>query len=374
MASAVAFVIYLNTNDGDTFSFAQNDIIILLLAHMSVAGSLIWLVSRSRLWLRLASLVLVYIAHSRAMHGGWDWLVPAVDMPGRLLDLRWLHPYLPGEPSTYDGLLNLSVLYNFTWYKFLFVVIPGTIIGDLLRQQISKPVAADTSKGSDKSEVWSNGRYLVLAAVMAGLILTVLVGLQCHDRVLFSFSDSFQLITPTATWVGVVPLFIAGFFLIQHSQSPQQVLIRNLFLWGLIWLVIGLLAEPFEGGIKKGPPSTISYYLVSVSLSIFLLCLMTIVIDILRWRWGTRVLVLNGQNPMLAYVGIRNLLAPLVALPLLAPLSGWVPGIESDSINAWVHAALPSSPWWLLIWSLVQTLLLALLVAVATRFKLIWRA
>lgn len=365
IAAAVGFVVYLNTGDGEAFSFAQHNIILLLLAHMSIVGSLVWLVTRRLLWLRLVTLGIVYLAHHKAMHGGVAWLDPAANLPGRLLDLRWVNDFLPWTIPA--GLLDLSVLYHFTWYKFLFIVIPGTVIGDLLNQYMRR----DTGGGGGSK--WSTGRLLGIGGVMAGLILAVLVGLQCHGLVLFEIGSGIDIVTPWAVWLGVLPLLLIGLLLVRGEGTPMERLIRSLYVWGALWLVLGLCAEPFEGGIKKGPPSTISYYLVALALSILLLAVFTIWIDALGRRRSLSLLVLNGQNPMLAYVGIRNLLAPLVMLPLLAPLIGFVPGIENGSINAWAVGLLSASPWTLLIWSFAQTLLLAVVVAGFTRMRIIWR-
>lgn len=195
IASATGLVVYLNTADGDGFSFNQNDIIILLLAHMSVAGSLIWLMTRNRVRVRMLFLVPVYVAHHKAMHGGMTWLDPVVNLPGKLLDLRWVSGYLPWDLPA--GLLDLSPLYDFTWYKFLFVVIPGTVIGDLLNQYLR----GGKSEGEGPS--WRAGRLLGIAGVTAGLIPAVLVGLQCHGWVLFKTGSGIQIVTPWAVWLGV---------------------------------------------------------------------------------------------------------------------------------------------------------------------------
>lgn len=365
IASALGFVVYLNTGDGEAFSFAQHNIILLLLAHMSIVGSLVWLATRRHRWARLATLLVFYLAHHKAMHGGMVWLDPIVNLPGRLLDIRWINGYLPWDIPA--GLLDLSMLYNFTWYKFLFVVIPGTVIGDLLSQSMRR------GAGVENIPAWRAGRLLGIGVVMAGLILVVLVGLQCHGLVLLSIGSWARIATPWAVWLGVLPLMVAGQTLARHASTPMEQLIRSLYRWGAFWLVLGLCAEPFEGGIKKGPPSTISYYLVALGLSILLLAVLTIWIDALGRRRSLSLIVLNGQNPMLAYVGIRNLLAPLVMLPLLAPLVGVIPGVENGSINAWAVGLLSGSPWMLLIWSITQTLLLGAVVAAFTRLRVVWR-
>ena len=75
---------------------------------------------------------------------------------------------------------------------------------------------------------------------------------------------------------------------------------------------------------------------------------------------------------MLAYVAIRNLLAPLVALPLLAPL---IADPELSSLNALAtDYFMPGGPWSLFLWALIQTLGLAIVVWVFTRARLIWRS
>jgi predicted acyltransferase/predicted secreted protein len=370
LASATALVVYLNTGDGEAFAFSHHNIIILLLAHMSIVGSLVWLASRNRLWLRLASLLVVYVAHHKAMHGGLNWLDPVVNLPGKLLDLRWANGLLPLNIP--EGVLNLSALYNFTWYKFLFIVIPGTIVGDLLLRYMRDRNPDDRGNVPGTIRSWTTSRYIALGAVMAALILGVLIGLQCHGRVLLELGG-LKLATPWVTWLGVVPLLLVGCALVRGADQPMQKLVRSVYLWGALWLIVGLAAEPFEGGIKKGPPSTMSYYMVSLSLSVLLLGVMTIWIDVLGMKRSASLLAMNGQNPMLAYVGIRNLLAPLVALPLLTPLVGRVAMIDTASINGWATGLLSGSPWTLLLWSLAQTVLLAAIVAAFTRFRVVWR-
>jgi predicted acyltransferase len=66
--------------------------------------------------------------------------------------------------------------------------------------------------------------------------------------------------------------------------------------------MLGLLADPFEGGIKKDV-STMSYYFVTNGLAMFMLIGFSIIIDYLRKAKWVQLLIDNGQNPMLAYAG-----------------------------------------------------------------------
>ncbi len=375
VAACIGFVTYLNIGDGEAFTYAQNDIIILLLAHMAIAGSLIWLITRQHILLRLGTLILVFIAHDKAMlyMGGksylngspWiDWIVFA---PEGWLNLTWINDHL--SRNILPGLLDISVLYDFTWYKFLFVVIPGTIVGDLLRTYMqSKPTDSPA-----KRRGWGVARYFAMGLVFAGLLVVSLIGLQCHDRVLFDIAG-FKVITPWATWLGVLPLMAIGLLLVNEPGDPKAMFTCSLFWWGSAWLVLGLLVEPLERGITKGEPSTLSFYWVTAGLAILFLGTLFIWIDVLGFRRTASLFVINGQNPMLAYAGIRGLLGPFIMLPLLAPLVGKVATINDPTINGWMYSLLGPNPWMLFIWAVAQTLLLGIVVVIFTRMRIIWRS
>lgn len=374
IAAASTLVVYLNRGDGEAFAFSQHNIIILLLAHMAVVGSIVWLLTRTRVWLRLAALAPVYLAHSRAMYPSWNGWAPldaAAALPGNALDLRWINAVIPTRLP--DGILNLSPLYDFTWYKFLFIVIPGTIIGDVLVRWMK---ASDTVAPDSRAPArdWSGARWLGFCAVQVYLILAVLVGLECHGRVLVSFGDGLALVTPWAAAVLAAPALALGLWLTRAPATPNARLARALYLWGALWLVLGLLAEPFEGGIKKGPPATLSYYWVSLGLSVLLLAALGACIDARGARRSFGVLIKNGQNPMLAYAGISGLLAPLVALPLLTPLLDQVAGLSVRSLDELMNTLWLHTPWSRLAWSLGKTMLLALIVYGFTRARIVWRS
>lgn len=366
VAAAVALVAFINRGPDRAFSWNDKDIIILLLAHMSVAGSLVWLAFRRWWWPRLAVLAGVFVAHHQAMKTPWRWLgetfdgaMPVLQLPKRLLDLTWLNGVLP--IALPEGWLNLSGLYDFTWYKFLWIVIPATIVGDVLLQWMK---GSDASSPRQKDETSATRRGL-LVAIWITTIAAVLVGLRDHA--------SFVLGVPTP-WFGIVGgaiLMAMGCFLIASRPDASDTgrLLAQLHLWATVWLILGLALEPLEGGIKKGPPSTMSYYLVSLGLSIALLGVFTVWIDVTRRaRWASSILVLNGQNPMLAYVAIRNVLGPVVGLALLAPLA-----LDHDSLDGLFFSGLLDTPWERFTWSLAKTLALALFVAALTRGRIIWR-
>jgi hypothetical protein len=100
-----------------------------------------------------------------------------------------------------------------------------------------------------------------------------------------------------------------------------------------------------------------SYFFVTTGLALFLIVTFTIVLDLWKVQWGTSLLVANGQNPMIAYVGMGFLIEPLLTLSGLGPrLEQWLPG-----------------PWLGTARGLLLTLVLAWIVALFTRWKIYWR-
>jgi hypothetical protein len=141
-----------------------------------------------------------------------------------------------------------------------------------------------------------------------------------------------------------------------RARNGTEILYRDLFHWAVYWLVLGLIFEPFEGGIKKDHP-TLSYYFVTSGLAICVYIGLSIIIDIFRQQRLVRLLVDNGQNPMIAYAGINNFTIPILAL----------------TGAAGVLDRFATTPW-LGFWKgVIITLITALVVSGLTRLKIFWR-
>jgi predicted acyltransferase len=67
------------------------------------------------------------------------------------------------------------------------------------------------------------------------------------------------------------------------------------------WFWLGLLVEPYAGGIHKDP-STPSYYFVTVGLAIFLLIAIYVLVVCFIIHLVFKLLIDNGQNPMVSNV------------------------------------------------------------------------
>lgn len=292
--------------DGTGFSLHRSDIILIVLTNVAVFGSLIWLATRRQLLVRLAVL-------------------------GILLALRLAHP----EGGWVDKIWNFSPapwIYQLYYLQYLFIVIPGTIVGDFL-------VAWQSENDTEVPAV--RERYLAQARILLVIVIFLLVGLQAR-----------WLATTTSL---VLALGLFGFFLVRQPGTPTEKFLQTLFHWGFYWLMLGLVFEAFEGGIKKDHP-TLSYYLVTTGMSIFILFLLFICIDVKRKPWFN-LLVKNGQNPMLAYVGFANFIWPILALT----------GLEPIILRG------TAAPWPGFLRGLAYTLILGWLTAFVTQSKIFWR-
>jgi len=294
--------------DGTGFSLHRSDIILIVLTNVAVFGSLIWLATRRQMRLRLGLL-------------------------GILIGFRLVHP----EAGWVHWLWNFSPapwIYQLYYLQYLFIVIPGTIIGDFLVEWQSTR-AVNPALPAVRIKI--NTQALLLPVI----VLLLLVGLQTRWLV--------------GTTILALALGVAGLCLVCQPRTDTDKFLQTLFHWGFYWLVLGLIFEPFEGGIKKDHP-TLSYYFVTTGLSIFILQMFFILIDLFRKPWFN-LLVLNGQNPMLAYVGFANFIWPVLALTGLEPV-----------ILRWTTA-----PWSGFLRGLAYTLILGWLTAFITQRKIFWR-
>lgn len=271
---AVLLMALLKFPDGSGFSLYRSDIIILVLANVAFFGGIIWLFTRDRLFVRLGVM-------------------------GLLVALR-LSAGAPGWISTFWNFSPFSWLYQLRFLQYLLIAIPGTIVGDIILKWMN-PGAGDS--GIERS--WSTTRLVLISVLMVAINVVVVIGLKTQ----WVFGTS----------VAAVILCLIGWPLIKRPSTPTEDLIRTFYSWGLYWLILGLLCEPYEGGIKKDP-ATLSYYFVTSGLAILILIALVISIDILNRKKAFQFLIDSGQNPMIAYAGINSLIAPLLALTGLGNL------------------------------------------------------
>jgi predicted acyltransferase len=315
---------WTTVRDALLFVAARSDIIIVVLAHCAAFGALIWLLTRRDPALRLGFVALVLGVILGAGPEGW------------VRDL-WHTALVP-------GLLQLGFL------KYLLIVLPGTIAGDLLRQWIDGRPAPGMIDAGERApsgaSPWSVERYFSLMGLTLLLSVFIVGGL-------------FARYIPTTPLVGLL-IALLGFAAVRGPTNPLEHLLAKLYGWGTLWLAAGLVLEAYEGGIRKDH-ATLSYYFTTSGLAAYALIFFASIADGLGRKWPIGLLTANGQNPMIAYVGIVGLIVPVLAL---TGATEWWIGYAADN---------ELGPWARFGWSVGQTLALAIAVAIFSRLRLYWR-
>lgn len=327
-AAAAGLLVHLNHRAGDSLFVLlsrvvqTSDIIIVVLANMALFGGLAWWLTReswpARLWLML------FVVGLRLGHSSTGWVSQVWDWS----PIPWI--------------------FRFSYLQYLLIVLPGTIVGDqLLRWMRAAPDAPTNVTPANEMRPGTTrdpiGQKVGVGLLGLALIITVLVGLQSR-RVL-----------ETVWACGLIGAL--GGAVLGSARSSSGALLRSSFGWGMAWLMLGLVLEPFEGGIRKDNP-TLSYYFVTSGLACLGLAVFQVCVDHARSRRVVDPLIATGQNPLLAYAGIRSLLAPLMVLTGLERLS----------------AEFLGTPWLGVLRAGIKTAMLAAFVVACTRRRIFWRA
>ena len=286
-----------------TFSLKLSDPIILVLAACSLFGSLIWLGTQSRPKLRAAIVVgIACVRVASTAHGSWA-------------EALW------NSSGPVDWCFKLSFL------QYLLVTLPGTVVGDWIVQRFSSEFSPDSS--------WTKGRWLQCLIGVA--LVPIVLG------VLYLRIDSWVLgpLTGLIIWLG---------------YQEQDSLHRKLLVGGAILLAIGLCLEPFQGGIKKDPP-TLSYVILTPGLAMIALNSLLGFEGLFPESAIGRYFAHVGSNALLAYEALTNLFAPLWALTVADLVAEHTQG-----------------PFLGMVLAVLQTLLFGLMINMFTSRKLFFRA
>jgi len=303
--------------DGTGFRLDRSDIILIVLANVACFGTGLWWVTRQNLMLRLGALALLLAFRLSSGPDGW------------------VHDFWNGSLAPW--------LFQWDYLKYLFIVVPGTIAGDLLWEwQQSRSRETEINPADKRRLAW----FIVIAQAV---IVVTLAGLEARRLGL--------------TTLAALALGAAALGLVSGLRQGVGGLIRTLTQWGLFWLALGLVCEPYEGGIHKDP-STLSYYFVTSGLALFLLCGLIVLMDVFGRRRGFALLADAGQNPMIAYVAMENVFWPLFAF--VQPL------YDRTHWGSLLDRLLPT-PWLGVGYGALETLLLAFFVRFFTRRQIFWR-
>jgi predicted acyltransferase len=291
--------------DGSGFSFNRTNSFLVILMNSYFWGAVLWMFSQNSIMERLGLL-------------------------GILMAMRLAHPYSGWIQDIWNW-TPLPGLYRFEFSQFLFIVIPGTIIGDCFLHNDWTQIEMEPFKIHRFHD-----RVLVIGLLALIIIPAILIGLK------------YRLVVET-TLFAVAILAIAN-YVFHHLNTNIEKFLRKLFRWGSYWLIIGLISEPYEGGIKRISP-TLSYFLITGSLANFLLIATVIFTDVFDKHHLVEPIRDNGRNSLLTYLSLGFLIMPILNLTGIRPLI----------------ANLTPGPWLGAIRALFYTFLVAVVVRFFTR-------
>lgn len=282
------------------FDLHHSDIIIMVLANMALLGGIIWWFTRTNNLYRLMVLPVLFGL-----------------ITGRYLENSWNHILYQPHP--------LDWLINFNFFKYLFIIIPGTFAGEWLIEKAKKETVPSPAV---------QGSYLV------SLLIIMLIGWNVYA--LYTRMLSANLF---------VSILVSSVILLwQFKLNTADQHSRRLVSAGIYLLLTGLCFEAFEGGIKKDN-ATFSYFFVTSGMAFLGLFALQ------QFRHTSAILSPVGRNPMIAYV-----LTALFTLPLLS-----ITGLNRYYDN------MTGSAWEGFLRGVLLTAIAALLTSYCTSRKWFWK-
>ena len=368
---AVGFMLLQPYAGGAPFRLTDSDCIMLILANVSLTGSIIYLLTIGHPLRRLALLPFL-VALFMAAHTANSW-------PAQLIHTSWL-PWL----------------YLPAYQEYLLIIIPGTVAGEWIAQWLEKMKANDTSKGlvdnyQKKNEavlengnplkggsgaVLENGNKvkndekvvlenenkvrtrseemkdkenaLALPVALLSLALIVVNVVLLFGRHLVANLVATMVLTALTAWLlrsrreaGTTGVEAAKQE-ISNQKSSSAPASPTLHFWqrlssaGAYLLLLGLCLESYEGGIRKDDV-TLSYLFVTCGLAFYALLLLTVVCDHWHVRWLCAPLEMVGKNPMVAYVSASMVIIPVLILTQLYP---YIDALSSQPLTGFLKGVL----------------------------------
>lgn len=396
---AVGFMLLQPYAGGAPFRLTDSDCIMLILANVSLTGSIIYLLTIGHPLRRLALLPFL-VALFMAAHTANSW-------PALLIHTSWL-PWL----------------YLPAYQEYLLIIIPGTVAGEWIAQWLETMKANDTSKGlvdnyqkkseavlengnplkggrgavlengnkvkNDEKAVLENGNplkgrreavlengngvkndekvvlenenkvrtrseemkdkenALALPVALLSLALIVVNVVLLFGRHLVANLVATMVLTALTAWLlrsrreaGTTGVEAAKQET-SNQRSSSAPASPTLHFWqrlssaGAYLLLVGLCLESYEGGIRKDDV-TLSYLFVTCGLAFYALLLLTVVCDHWHVRWLCAPLEMVGKNPMVAYVSASMVIIPVLILTQLYP---YIDALSSQPLTGFLKGVL----------------------------------
>lgn len=297
---------------GVEVSLYRSDVIILILASMALFGTLLWWATRNSTLVRVAII------------GGVALLKMASSVDGSWCQWLWQQ-----TPAVW--------LFRFEFLKYLCLVLSGTMAGDVIYRALKTGVTSE--RASDRHSGWLTATLVVL---LVAIIVVTMWGLFVRE-----VATTVAVTLALCAVVGVV---------LANLRTTEQPLLKALFALGVVLFIIGLVAEPMEGGIKKDH-ATVSYFFVTGGLASFVLTA-ALALEI---RFGVRLRALEacGANPMFAYTASGYLLTPILTL---------------TSLSVVIDRVANMGPWWAFGRGVLFALLVIAVTYPFTRKNYFWKS
>lgn len=398
---AVGFMLLQPYAGGAPFRLTDSDCIMLILANVSLTGSIIYLLTICHPLRRLALLPFL-VALFMAAHTANSW-------PALLIHTSWL-PWL----------------YLPAYQEYLLIIIPGTVAGEWIAQWLEKMKANDTSKGLVKSyqkkseavlengnplkggrgAVLENGNgvkndekavlenenkvrtrseemkekenALALPVALLSLALIVVNVVLLFGRHLVANLVATMVLTALTAWllrsrreagttgVEAAKQRAASKDASSQNAAKQEVSNREassqeaakqevynqkssstpasptLHFWQRLssagaYLLLLGLCLESYEGGIRKDDVTLSYLFVTCGLAFYALLLLTVVCDHWHVRWLCAPLEMVGKNPMVAYVSASMVIIPVLILTHIYP---YIDALSSQPLTGFLKGVL----------------------------------
>ena len=404
LLTIAALVITFEVRPDKPFTWAA-DTIICVLANCYLVAALATALIPGPAWVRFVVLLpLMFVAHYSAIdpstHPDWLWLnqwpklndaLAAFAHSGRALNLpTWvpgLGEFAKTHPET-GSLLSFSPLWNATWYKYLWIVMPGALVGDQLRIWSRRSTLPDTAPITEEAEtLWHRWLPLMMTLLVCA---AVFAGLRHYGYPLAGWGGPLK--TPWLAPLLAVPLMVGLIVVTLPGARGDRAIERWLLHFGTSFLLVGLLlcclklrgsdgtifgGVFFEGGISKGPPATLSYYTTSVGLCALLLMGLMRAFDLRRSDGVPGIVGANGQNPLLAYYLGHAVIGAVFGLAIFDTMGHFFGASFHDrfhTLGDLLGDQRTDHRWMQACGGVAKTGLLAVFVWGVTRLRIYWRA
>ncbi len=246
-----------------------NDVIIMILAVVSLFGGSIWLLTRDSIALRWLCLAMVAAVKAVASYA-----------PQAIA-------FIPDVPQV------IGWAFQWSYLQYLIPVLAGSVVGDIILR---------FTKAPERNEAMEEKVWLPASLIAAAAVVVQLWGLYTRN-VLADF---------------LISVALAGAFIAVTWKVTKSVwAIVGYIGFGL--LIMGVLFDPIDGGITKDY-CNLSYLFTTTGMGI--LVVSALLSSELNAGLRCHFLSAVGQNPMVAYTVTGLVIGPVLSLTGVMPLIG----------------------------------------------------